>query len=1070
MLLERYGLEVVMAFIKDMVRMWLHAWKRFISIALISLLGVAVLTGIYAGCRDAFLATDRFFDTQGLHDIQVLSTAGLTDDDIAALRKISGVAKVQGERSQTVTVDLNGKKTVTMQEIGTNGIDQPYLQSGRMPEKSGEIAVTRKFIKDSGYKKGDHITVTPQDSASSASSATSSVSDSAESDSQTGENGSQMSDSGESDTQDGKSAARVTDSGESDNQAPGFPAELTIVGVVLDPQDLTNPDGYSGTNAFRSSATSDYTFFAPSDGVTGSMYTAVTVLVKGASDKDSFSDAYDDTVSEVADRIDGTVRKNRQQARHQELLDAGTKQIDEAKAQADKQFAAAQQQIDSNRSQLNQQIDQIVNMQAGAAAGSLDETTRETLRETVIASSPQLAEAKAQLDQAQSQLDQQKKDTERTLQSKQNELEDSIPQVRWYVQDRSQIGGFSSLKSDLESIQSLGNAFPIVFLLVAVMMSLTAMARMVEEDRGLIGTYTGLGYGRLAVASRYLLFALFACLIGGGLGLIAGFLGIPAFLLVVLRGLYVMPDVRLEYDWLYGTAGVALFVIGVLAATVYACVQEMRQKPASLMRPKAPRAGSRILLERIKPLWNRMSFLGKVTARNIFRFKSRLIMTVGGVAGCTALIVCGLAINDTVAALGAKQYQDVYQYDLMVVANDDDADAMRQKVASDGRVTSSMDVRVESGDLTGDSGSESIQLVAVPDSERSEFGKMVTLQPVRSSWVDGAKSLFSGKSRASSSASSVSDSGESDNQSGKNGSQMSDSGESDANGTSDTKGTVSLGDDGVIVSQSAASAMGVKAGGMVTLTNGDDMQAEAHVSAVIRSVIGSDVYVSETYYRQLFDTAASGTSSASSASDSGESDNQNGESGTSNGASSNGQQLVWNAMYAKLKGSGESQAAYAEKLEDDDAVMKAVSCAHMAESFKFDLMGAVVALIVALAGGLALVVLFTLANTNVSEREREMATLKVLGFFDKEVHHYVNREMMVLTMMGVVLGLPLGRFVGGLLTAALNMPALYFEVECTPLSYVIAAGATMAFALLVQLFVNPVLDRIDPISSLKSVE
>lgn len=988
MLLERYGLEVVMAFIKDMVRMWLHAWKRFISIALISLLGVAVLTGIYAGCRDAFLATDRFFDTQGLHDIQVLSTAGLTDDDIAALRKISGVAKVQGERSQTVTVDLNGKKTVTMQEIGTNGIDQPYLQSGRMPEKSGEIAVTRKFIKDSGYKKGDHITVTPQDSASSASSATSSVSD----------------------------------SGESDNQAPSFPTELTIVGVVLDPQDLTNPDGYSGTNAFRSSATSDYTFFAQSDGVTGSMYTAATILVKGAADKDSFSDVYDDTVSEVADRIDGTVRTNRQKARHQELLDAGTKQIDEAKAQTDKQFAAAQQQIDSNRSQLNQQIDQIVNMQAGAAAGSLDETTRETLRETVIAASPQLAEAKAQLDQAQSKLDQQKKDTERTLQSKQNELEDSIPQVRWYVQDRSQIGGFSSLKSDLESIQSLGNAFPIVFLLVAVMMSLTAMARMVEEDRGLIGTYTGLGYGRLAVASRYLLFALFACLIGGGLGLIAGFLGIPAFLLVVLRGLYVMPDVRLAYDWLYGTAGVALFVVGVLAATVYACAQEMRQKPASLMRPKAPRAGSRILLERIKPLWNRMSFLGKVTARNIFRFKSRLIMTVGGVAGCTALIVCGLAINDTVAALGAKQYQDVYQYDLMVVANDDDADAMRQKVASDGRVTSSMDVRVESGDLTGDSGSESIQLVAVPDSERSEFGKMVTLQPVRSSWVDGAAD------------------------------------------------TVSLGDDGVIVSQSAASAMGVKAGGMVTLTNGDDTQAEAHVSAVIRSVIGSDVYVSETYYRQLFDTAASGTSSASSASDSGESDNQNGESGTSNGASSNGQQLVWNAMYAKLKGSGESQAAYAEKLEDDDAVMKAVSCAHMAESFKFDLMGAVVALIVALAGGLALVVLFTLANTNVSEREREMATLKVLGFFDKEVHHYVNREMMVLTMMGVVLGLPLGRFVGGLLTAALNMPALYFEVECTPLSYVIAAGATMAFALLVQLFVNPVLDRIDPISSLKSVE
>ena len=1001
-----------MAFVKDMLRMWAHSWKRFISIAMITLLGVAVLTGIYAGCRDAFRSTDRFFDAQGLHDVQVLSTAGLSNGDIAALRKVNGVAKVQAERSQEVTFDLDGRKSATMQEIGTDGIDQPYLQEGRMPKKAGEIAVTRKFIRDSGKRIGSRLTVTPESASSD------------------------TSDTNDTNGADGTNETNGTD------EAPSFPTKLTIVGVVLDPQNLSNPDGYSAMTSFRSTATTDYTFFAPSDGVTGTLYTSATLLVKGAAAESTFDESYENTVKQVTDRIDGTVKTDRQNARRQELLDAGNKKIVDARAEADKKFADAQSQIDANRQQFNQQVDQIVSMQAGAAAAGaaanganagaaaaagattpqLDETTRETMRETIIAASPELTQAKQQLDQAQSQLNEQKASTEQTLKTKENELKTSIPQVRWYVQDRQSLGGFSALKSDLDSIQSLGNAFPIVFLLVAVMMSLTAMARMVEEDRGLIGTYTGLGYGRLAVASRYLLFALFACLIGGGLGLIAGFLGIPAFLLVVLRGLYVMPDVRLAYDWLYGTAGVALFVVGVLAATVYACAQEMRQKPASLMRPKAPRAGSRILLERIKPLWNRMSFLGKVTARNIFRFKSRLIMTVGGVAGCTALIVCGLAINDTVAALGAKQYQDVYQYDLMVVANDDDADAMRQKVASDGRVTSSMDVRVESGDLTGDSGSESIQLVAVPDSERSEFGKMVTLQPVRSSWVDGAAD------------------------------------------------TVSLGDDGVIVSQSAASAMGVKAGGMVTLTNGDDMQAEAHVSAVIRSVIGSDVYVSETYYRQLFDTAASGTSSASSASDSGESDNQNGESGTSNGASSNGQQLVWNAMYAKLKGSGESQAAYAEKLEDDDAVMKAVSCAHMAESFKFDLMGAVVALIVALAGGLALVVLFTLANTNVSEREREMATLKVLGFFDKEVHHYVNREMMVLTMMGVVLGLPLGRFVGGLLTAALNMPALYFEVECTPLSYVIAAGATMAFALLVQLFVNPVLDRIDPISSLKSVE
>lgn len=349
-----------------------------------------------------------------------------------------------------------------------------------------------------------------------------------------------------------------------------------------------------------------------------------------------------------------------------------------------------------------------------------------------------------------------------------------------------------------------------------------------------------------------------------------------------------------------------------------------------------------------------------------------------------------------------------------------------------------MNVRIESGDMavgksdsgSGDSsgsvGSESIQLVAVPEKRLSDLGKMVTLQPVHSG-ILGTSSIGG-------------------------------------------KGSLKLDDDGVIVAQSAASSLGIATRSKVRLTNGDGVQATAKVSAVNRNLIGSDVYISETYYVKLF-----GKSFVSNVSVSGESDKQAGKTGVQMSVSAESdvqstKSLTWNAMYAKLSGSDQSQTDYAQSLEKDSSVVKAVSSAHMADSFKFDLMGAVVALIVALAGGLALVVLFTLANTNVSERVREMATLKVLGFFDREVHHYVNREMMILTVMGVVLGLPLGRFVGGLLTMALNMPSLYFEVEVKPLSYVIAVVATMMFALLVQLFVNPVLDRIDPISSLKSVE
>ena len=1041
-----------MAFVKDMIRMWLRSWKRFVSIAMITLLGVAVLTGIYAGCRDAFLASDRFFDAQGMHDIQVLSTAGLSDADVTALRRVTGVRKVQAERSQSVTIDVGGDKSVTMQEIGTNGIDQPYLQEGRMPTKSGEVAVTKQFIKDSGHTIGDRITVTPEASQ---------VSDSGESDNQAGTSGSQMSDSGESDT-----------SVVSDEQSPEFPTELRIVGVVLDPQNLSNPDGYSAMTSYRSTATSDYTFFAPSDGVTGTIYTSVTLLVDGAADESTFDESYETIVGKVMNRIKGKTKTNRQEARRQELIDAGQKKIDEARDKANRQFADAQKQIDENRSQFNQQIDQIVAQQSAmlGTGATMGESTRETMRETAISSSPQLQEAKAQLDAAQSQLDEQRNSAEQTFQDKEDELESSVPNVRWYVQDRSSLGGYSALKSDLSSIRSIGNAFPVVFLLVAVMMSLTAMARMVEEDRGLIGTYIGLGYGRLQVAARYMLFALLACLIGGGLGLLLGFLGIPAFLLIVIQGMYVLPGVRFEYDWLYGSLGIALFVVGVLGATIYACVEEMRQTPAGLMRPKAPRAGSRILLERITPIWSRLGFLSKVTARNIFRFKSRLVMTVGGVAGCTALIICGLAINDTVAELGVKQYRDIYRYDVMVVANDTDADAMRAKLRADGRTTSTMDIRVESGDLANDEGSEGIQLVVVPEEHLDELGEMVTLKPVASGW-DGVRKFFglsdSGESdsKAVETTLRMSDSGESDRQGGESEVRMADSGESDSqnvktgvqlsdSGESDKRSgsKVVLDDSGVIVSQSAANALGVKAGDTVNLTNGDGIQAKAKVSEVTRNLIGSDTYVSEPYYGKLF-------GSGSGMSDSPESDK-----------SDSGGSLTWNAVYAKLTGSDDAQIAYANTLEKDDSVMKTVCCADMAASFKFDLMGAVVALIVALAGGLALVVLFTLANTNVSERVREMATLKVLGFFDREVHRYVNREMMILTAMGVVIGLPIGRWIGGLLTAALNMPALYFEVEVKPMSYVIAAAATMAFALLVQLFVNPVLDRIEPVSSLKSVE
>lgn len=705
------------AFVKDTLRCWLRGWKRFASIAVISLLGVAVLTGIYAGCRDMFLAANRFYDAQGLHDIQVMSTYGLTEDDVDALRQVKGVKTVQAERSQSVETTVDGTdKTVTISEIGTNGLDQPYLQSGRMPSKAGEVAVAKKFLMDSGLAIGDTLTVTPVETSQG--------------------------------TADAASSSAQSGDASTEESSPGFPTELTITGEVLDPKDLSNPDGI-GTAAFRMSLASDYTFFAPSDGVTGTIYTAISLTVEGAGGKDSFSSDYDDTVREVADRITNTVQNKRQQARRQTLVDEAQSTLDKAKADAAKQLDEAQRQIDDKRTeldngktqlkeskqtledsqvtlennadrlqegrdQLNAGLTQARNGQSqlqqglataqtmsevagqaasaaeqaadaaeqavrnaeqgltvpsippnggtgdegdngatpsdgtesegggnGSAAGTARDSALDALRQAaqkardtanqlrakanesssqvaqlqeqlaavnatiaqleqqseqlsaqaeqlrqgrqqiregfkqIEASEEELADGETQLKDAQAQLDAKRESADKEF-AKQQQRVDDIAAARWYVQTRSAIGGFSSLKSDVSSIESIGRAFPVVFLIVAVLMSLTTMTRMVEEERGLIGTYTGLGYSHTAIALRYVLFAMLACLVGGGLGLLVGFLGIPAFLLIVLEGLYSIPDIHLEYDWFTGTGGIALFVVGIVAATLIACVGEMR--------------------------------------------------------------------------------------------------------------------------------------------------------------------------------------------------------------------------------------------------------------------------------------------------------------------------------------------------------------------------------------------------------------------------------------------------------------------------------------------------------------
>lgn len=891
------------------IRMWFHEWRRFCILAVIAMLGVAVMTGIYAGCNDMLLGANDTYSKLKAYDLQIISTLGLTDKDVKAIKKLPFVSEAEAGKSFKATAhpsnnaNLSYAMNVVQYNHNVKKLNRLHLMRGDMPTNNRQAVVTERFLHDSGLRIGSTLFLSMQ---------------------------------------------QVTNQPNSSNQPiQNQKYKLLITGSVLDVNDLDNPNGYQ-SKAFRNSVISRYPIFtsAITESTNNLPYTAIYVRLNEARRVNDFSQKYRAIVANASNQIKDSVQSDCQEARTNQVI----------------------------KDQTNQQVDQtIANM-------------------PMLKNAPDsvLANARAQI-----------------YAKIKPEVQKHVPQARWHIFARISNGSYTRLRSDVASIQSLGYAFPVLFLVVAMMMSLTAMARMVEEERGLIGTYLSLGYGRCAAITRHAFFAIFACLVGGGIGDILGFLAIPSLLLKILRGLYTVPGVVLRYDWLYGSICVLAFVIPVAICTIIVSWRETRQVPSALLRPKSPKAGARVLLEHLPFIWNRLSFLNKVSIRNLARFKGRLFMTIGGVAGCTALIVCALALNDTVATLGIRQYDGIYRYDMISISTPDAFQNMKKSVQKDkssNLVDTILPAYISSGEIAksdADNGksnsnsnnnshnkivgdSESVQIVVVKDA--AALSNMVRLQDVNNNLQN-----------------------------------------------------ISLNDDGPLLSQSAASSLGIASGNYITITNSSFKRAKVKLRAVVRNLIGSNIYMTSRCYERIF-------------------------------GFKNGKNVKNNALIMRLRGDDDARMRYADHVADRDGVLAVMNITRMKHSFSFDLMNAVVALIVTLAAGLALAVLFTLASTNISERAREMATLKVLGFYRREVHAYVHKEMLTLTVIGILVGLPLGRLVAGLLTNALRMPSLYFEVEVSPLSYVIAGFATLIFALIVQWSTNPALDRIDPVSSLKSVE
>ncbi|HCL04446.1 MAG TPA: hypothetical protein DHW61_18900, partial [Lachnoclostridium phytofermentans] len=709
-----------------------------------------------------------------------------------------------------------------------------------------------------------------------------------------------------------------------------------ITGIVTDVMDVNSNDG---AVSFRSTATTDYTFFVLQEAVNSNIYTEVYLTLADSSKLLCYSKDYENYVTQVLNTIESQLKGKREQARYDELTSEAYRKLSDSEQEMKEAFAKTEQEISYAEAEF------------GAEAVSESKKEFEAKR----------AQAEVKLGEARKEIEE-------------------IEMPQWYVQDRTSLSGYGNIKNDAASIETIGTIFPILFFVVAILISLTTITRMVEEDRGLIGTYKALGFKNREIRRKYLLYSFIACLFGGILGDLCGYIVLPQIIFIIFKTMYLLPEYLLKFDLIYGIGGVLLFIIGIVGATTLSCHAELKQMPAVLMRPRSPLAGSRVALEYVTPIWRRLSFLNKVTARNLFRYKKRMIMTVSGIMGCTALVLCGFAIKDSVTELMPKQYENTYLYDLMVIASSKDNEKLLSYIREDENVSEFINVQIDSVKIKNrDGNEEKVQLIVVPDGKTLE--SFIQLENIEDK-------------------------------------------------------AVKLDESGIIVTQNAGIVLDFKKGDMVSLQNLKLVQAKVEVSELVKNYLGNNVYMTQKVYENLFGIYEP------------------------------------NGVLANLTDTNKNHSDYAEELAGKDGVISAISTENLKEEFAsaFSLINMVVYILIIMAAGLAFAVLFTLSTTNISERERELATIKVLGFYDKEVHLYVNKETFILTGIGILLGLPLGYIIGNCLTYALKMPSIYFAVSIHPISYVISAVMSYIFALLVNLITDRSLDVIDPIEALKSIE
>ena len=897
------------AYSKDILKTVVRERKRFFSLMIISALGVLMTTGIKAGCDDTRKSADMYYKEQHLRDFYIQSTLGLTDDDIDSLLEEEDVLDADGFYEDTDYYISDGiKYSVTMSSF-SDKIDIPYLKEGSLPDENDEIAITSDFSNKFKKNIGDIIKV-----------------------------------------QKSEDSILMTET-------------YTVSAIVYNSSDVNNTEGCT---SFRSTAATDFTAFVNKSAFDSDVYTAIGFTLVNSEKYNTYSEEYNQLILDFSEELE-KIKDKRETARTQSIIYDALDEIDVKRNEMNEEFDRAEKELSEANQSLAQAKEELENGQRMIDAGIVnDEDTVSQIKEGWESYYAGIKE----LEENERKYLNEKREAEKKIEDAEDEVYD-IESAKWYIFTRNNLSGYSNISSDMDAIDSLSLIFTIGFLIVAVLVASITINRMIEENRGLIGTYQALGFTDREVMRKYLIFGAGAGIMGCIAGDILGYTALPEFLFIFFKKMYILPSINLSVDIVKAVTAPLIFVSGIVLTITATCMKAFNTMPAELMRPKAPKPGSKVLLERIGVIWKKFSFLNKVTARNIFRYKKRLIMTVIGIMGCTALLVCGFGIKDSVDHLMVCQYDDIVHYDLLSSLSEDDLSEYEKDI--------------------NEKTSGYLPFVMQSVTIKNKNDKTIQTQLYVFDNIENTEDYIS-----------VVD--------------------------FDNRRKIKFENDRVYITKNASMVLDLGKGDKVNLLDGNFVQADIEIGCISENYLGNMVFMNRKTYEKNF------------------------------------RKYEPNAVLINSDSVSE--------LAENDLVRTSVITNELKDDFSasISLINSVVYLLIGLSAALAFVVLYTLSSTNISERERELATIKVLGFYDREVHLYINKEIIVLTLIAIVLGLPVGSFLCGLLTSALKMPSLYFKVFIKPVSFVLSFLITFIFAVLVNIFMHKTLDDIEPAEALKSIE